>query len=80
MPPNPAKIFDFRRLTPSSIDETAMKDVANRNPKTAHGMPRGKPLEEGNSKIIITLVEILENQIAFQNQYLLVISKQLLPT
>lgn len=76
MPPNPTKILDFRRLTPSSIDEIAIKDVANRNPKTAHGMPTGKPPENVNSEIKITLVEILETQIAIQNQYLLVISKE----
>ena len=76
MPPNPPKIFNLRRLTPSSIDEMAMKDVANRNPKTAHGMPTGKPPEKVNSEIIITLVEIIETQIATQNEYLLVIPKE----
>jgi hypothetical protein len=76
MPPNPTKIFDFIRLTPSSIDELAIKDVANRNPKTAHGMPTGKPPEKVNSAIKITLVEILETQIATQNEYLLVIPKE----
>jgi hypothetical protein len=76
MPPNPAKIFDFRRLTPWGIDELAIKDVVNRNPKTVHGIPTGKPLEKVNSAIKITLVEILETQIAIQNQYLLVISKE----
>ncbi len=54
----------------------AIKDVANRNPKTAHGMPTGKPLDKVNSEIKITLVEILETQIATQNEYLLVISKE----
>jgi hypothetical protein len=54
----------------------AMKDVANRNPKTAHGMPTGKPPEKVNSEIIITLVEIIETQIATQNEYLLVIPKE----
>lgn len=76
MPPNPGKIFDFIRLNPSRIDEMAIKDVANRNPKTAHGTPTGKPLEKVNSEIKIKLVEILETQIATQNQYLLVLSKE----
>jgi hypothetical protein len=76
MPPTPTKIFDFMRLTPSSIAEMVIKDVANRNPKTAHGMPTGKPLERVNSAIKTTLVEILETQIATQNQSLFFISQE----
>ena len=75
MPANPTKFFTFSRLTPSEIDETPINDVTNRNPKTAHGMPTGNPFEKANSKTKITLVEILETEIATQNQNLLVISK-----
>jgi hypothetical protein len=62
-------------LTPSRIDEIPRNDAANRNPKTAHGIPTGNRLEKVNSTIKITLVEILETEIATQNQNLLVILK-----
>jgi hypothetical protein len=66
-------------LTPSEIDEIPINDVANRNPKTTHGIPKGNPLEKVNSTRKITVVEILETQIATQNQNLFVISKEYLP-
>jgi hypothetical protein len=53
-----------------------INEVTNRNPKTAQGMPAGKPLERVNSAIKTTLVEILETQIATQNQNLFVISQE----
>jgi hypothetical protein len=66
-------------LTPSRIDEIPINDVANRNPKTAHGIPTGNPLEKVNSTKKITVVEILEAQIATLNHDLLVTSKVYLP-
>lgn len=52
----------------------AINEVNNRNPKTAHGMPTGKPLEKVNSTIKMTLVEITEVEIATQSPNLLFMS------
>jgi hypothetical protein len=58
----PENLCDVNFVKPALVAMTAKKEVAARNPKTAHGIPRGKPsvyiASMPNGKAVVTTATV----------------------